>query len=385
MNRSQMGPLGILGGGQLGRMTAQAAASLGVDVVIGDAASRSPAARVASAEVLFPNGWNDIECLEDLARQVSTVTVENEFVDAAALETLERLGTRVLPSSATIGWVQDKLVQKQVLSQANLPVPPFIPVSRREEIDAFGAAHGWPIMLKARRGGYDGYGNALARSSQSSGATLLKLGWPSREVYAEALVPFDRELAVIVVRSEDGTSLTYPVSETHQHPEQHVCETVLVPARVPASVAAAATSMAERAVSTVGGVGAFGVELFLEKDGQLCINELAPRPHNSGHYTMEACMTSQFENHVRAVLGLPLGVTSLRADCVVMANVLGRGVALPGREEIAASLSEPGVFLHLYGKRESRQGRKMGHVTAFGMTLEDALERAVRAAGRVST
>ncbi len=379
-SRRTGGPLGILGGGQLGRMTIQAAADLGLDVVVAERAADSPAARLTSASVVFEGGWGDERALQELARRAPVVTLENEFVDARLLERLQELGSRVLPTPASVATVQDKLLQKQALARAGLAVPPFAAVERPEDVVDLGRQFGWPLMLKARRDGYDGYGNALVRNAEEAQPAGERLGWPARQLYAEAFVPFERELSVVVVRGQDGQSVTYPVVESQQDPERHVCRVVLAPAALRAGVGERAAELARRAVAAVGGVGTFGIELFLLPDGGLSINEMAPRPHNSGHYTIEACATSQFANHVRAVLGLPLGEPTMRAPAAAMVNLLGGANAGVTSHGLEAALLVPWTYVHLYGKRESRPGRKMGHVTALGATLDEALERASRAA-----
>jgi 5-(carboxyamino)imidazole ribonucleotide synthase len=379
-HESLIAPLGILGGGQLGRMTLQAASVLGIDVVIGEHLPGTPAGRLAQREVIFNGGWDDPVAIAELARLTPVITLESEFVDAAVLEQLEAQGATVLPTPQSVRIVQDKLLQKQALAQAGLPVAAFERVDALADAEAAAARHGWPVVLKARRNGYDGYGNALVRDAASLAAACAALGWPERELLVEQFVPFERELAVIVVRERGGGTIAYPVVETQQDPERHICRTVLAPAPVEREVAERAAAVAAEAVRAVGGVGTFGVELFALPDGSVLVNELAPRPHNSGHYTIEGCVTSQFANHVRAVLGLPLGDPSLRAPAVVMVNLLGTAGSLPGLEEIAEALRVPGVALHLYGKSENRVGRKMGHVTAYGATLDDALHRANLAA-----
>ncbi len=374
------GPLGILGGGQLGRMTVQAAADLGLETVIAERFADSPAARLTAQSVVFPYGWDDAEPLDELARRAPLITLENEFVDAQVLRKLEARGSRVVPTPASVATVQDKLVQKQALAAADLPVPPFRPVETPADVAAVGTELGWPLVLKARRDGYDGYGNALVESPDAAAAACVALGWPRRALYAEALVGFARELAVVVVRGQDGCTASYPVVESQQDPERHICRVVLAPAPIAREEAERATSLACLAVEAVSGVGAFGVELFLLPDGSVSVNELAPRPHNSGHYTIEACVTSQFANHVRAVLGLPLGDPAMRVPAAAMVNLLGTGASALGPDALASALAVPGVFVHLYGKRESRPGRKMGHVTALGADQADALERASRTA-----
>jgi 5-(carboxyamino)imidazole ribonucleotide synthase len=267
------------------------------------------------------------------------------------------------------------------LLRAELPVAAFAPVEGPAELKRIGAELGWPLMLKARRDGYDGYGNVLVRNPEEAEAACDKLGWPKRTLFAEAFVSFQRELAVIVVRGIDGGTVVYPTVETRQDPTLHICRVVIAPADVEASVAHQAAEIARGAVQAVDGVGTFGVELFLLGSGQVLINELAPRPHNSGHYSIEASATSQFSNHVRAVLGLSLGSAVMRAPFAVMVNVLGSGDSIAA--DLAAALSVPDVHVHLYGKAENRRGRKLGHVTALGSQADEALARAQLAVDRL--
>jgi 5-(carboxyamino)imidazole ribonucleotide synthase len=318
-----------------------------------------------------------------MASLARVVTLENEFVDWRVLQMLEQRGVRVLPSPACVRLVQDKLLQKQALARAGLAVPPFRQVADPDAVVAAGAELGWPVMLKARRDGYDGRGNVLVSSAEEADAACQRLGWPERELFAEAFLDFERELACLVVRGLDGCIAEYPVVETRQDPRLHICREVLAPACVPAVVASQAASIARGAVQAVGGVGAFGVELFLLRGGQVCINELAPRPHNSAHYTIEACWSSQFDNHVRAVLGLPLGDAALRAPAAAMVNLLGSGASPVDDGSVQAALAEPHAYVHLYGKAENRPGRKMGHVTAVGNSPEEAIGRARTVAQRI--
>jgi 5-(carboxyamino)imidazole ribonucleotide synthase len=380
-----MGPLGILGGGQLGRMTLQAASRLGIDVVIAERSPDSPAARMTSSSLVFPNGWNDPAQLDALARLAAVVTLENEFVDWHVLDALQQRGVAVLPSPACVGVVQDKLLQKQALARAELPVPIFAEVKDPAHLGDVGRELGWPLMLKARRDGYDGRGNIVVHSADQADTACRHLGWPERTLFAEALLDFERELAVIVVRGRRGAIAQYPAVETRQDPALHICREVIAPAELPVDIAERAAAIARSAIEAVDGVGAFGVELFLLRDGEVCVNELAPRPHNSGHYSIEACWSSQFDNHVRAVLGLPLGDASLVAPAAVMVNLLGsRSAPLDDADLSAALDTDPHAFVHLYGKAENRPGRKMGHITALGDTREEALERARAVAARLA-
>jgi 5-(carboxyamino)imidazole ribonucleotide synthase len=380
----RVGPLGILGGGQLGRMTLQAASVLGVDVVIGERFADSPAARLTSSSIVFDGGWSDPQALDRLARLARVVTLENEFVDWRVLQSLEDRGVSVRPSPGCVRIVQDKLLQKQALARAELPVPLFAQVADPDGVVRAGENElGWPLMLKARRDGYDGRGNVVVRTPEDASSACRRLGWPERELFAEAFVGFERELACLVVRGLDGAIAEYAVVETRQDARLHICREVLAPADVPEQVAIEAAGVARGAVQAVGGVGAFGVELFRLENGQVLINELAPRPHNSAHYTIEACWTSQFANHARAVLGLPLGRSDMRSPAAAMVNLLGSKARALDEQSLERALSEPHAYVHLYGKAENRAGRKMGHVTAIADSQVEALGRARTVAQRI--
>ena len=368
--------LGIIGGGQLAKITAAAALQLGCEVVILDRVAGSPAAHLSPRSQV--GNWNDPAVLARLAAEVDVVTLENEFVDASALRSLEFAGHLVYPSAECIECTQDKLVQKQTLERAVLPVAEFCAVASRSEVLIAGARLGWPLVLKTRRDGYDGKGNFTLRQPADVDVAWDRLGGGTNALFVEAFCHFAKELAVIVTRGRDGADAVYPVVQTIQR--NHVCESVLVPAELPAAVAIRVRKLARRAVAAVGGVGSFGVELFLRSDDEILINELAPRVHNSGHYTIEACECSQFENHVRAVLGWPLGSTRLMAPAAAMVNVLGMNDA-PGRARgLDKALGVPGAYVHIYGKTVSSKGRKMGHITALGPNVREAWFSAERAA-----
>ena len=368
--------VGILGGGQLARMTGEAAARLGVEVAILEREAGSPAARIAAREVV--GGWTNRARLAELAEGTLAVTLENEFVDAPALVWLREQGAAVFPTAATLATVQDKLAQKQFMRAAGVPVPEFAEVGALEDITRAGEEWGWPVVLKARRNGYDGYGNATLRGPEDVAPACERLGYPERGLLVEAWVPFVRELAVMVTRGRGNSCAVYPVVETIQR--NHICHVVRAPASIAETVAEQAATTARLAVEAIAGIGVFGVELFETADGRVLYNEIAPRPHNSGHYSIEGCVTSQFENHLRAVLGLPLGCTELAAPAAVMVNLLGTRDGPARAEGLAEALAIPGAHMHIYGKTTSRVGRKMGHVTALGATLEQAEQRARAAA-----
>lgn len=368
--------LGLVGGGQLAKMTAQAVAQLGGRVAILERHEHSPASGLADHTLI--GDWNSPDDLLRLARLSDVLTLENEFVDAEALAVVERHGHPLHPGSGTVKIVQDKLWQKQALASEAIPLPRFADTPTRDDALRFAAAAGWPLVLKKRRNGYDGKGNATVRSPAELEAAWFALDGDRHALMAEAWFPFERELAVMITRSPSGASVVYPVVETHQ--SHHICHVVRAPAPIPEALAGQAAEVARRAVAAVGGIGTFGVEMFLDAAGSIAVNELAPRVHNSGHYTIEACACSQFENHVRAVLGWPLGSPRMRAPAAVMVNLLGASPGPGWPHGLDTALAVPGVAVHLYGKSSSANGRKMGHVTALADSLEEAHQLASQAA-----
>jgi 5-(carboxyamino)imidazole ribonucleotide synthase len=349
--------LGVVGGGQLGRMLAEAAAPLGVDCVVLDPTPDPPAAPVARDAVVAD--FDDADAVAGLADRVDVLTYEIELADPGALSDVD---VPVHPAPATLSLIEDKLDQKRALADAGVPVPPFRAVADAADIRAAGADLGYPLMVKARRGGYDGRGNCPATGPDDAADALDAVG--GGPAMAEAFVDFERELSVMGVEG-DGERATFAVAE-NVHREEILRESV-VPARAPAAVRDRADAVAREVLSLLDGRGVFGVELFETAGGEILVNEIAPRPHNSGHWTIEGAATSQFEQHVRAVLGWPLGSTRTRGP-TAMANVLGdvdapRAARLGGVETV---LAEPDAHLHWYGKREVRPLRKMGHLTVAG-------------------
>ncbi|KAJ7213242.1 phosphoribosylaminoimidazole carboxylase [Mycena rebaudengoi] len=355
--------VGILGGGQLGRMLAAAASLLNIKIVILDVGEHAPA-----KQVLFPTSlslthidgsFTDPARIRELATKVDVLTVEIEHVDADALA---ELNCEIHPSPGTIKLIQDKLKQKQHLATRGCPVSDFIEVaSTIESIHSAAKTLGLPLMLKSRTLAYDGRGNFVVKELSQAAQALAALG--DRPLYAEKWVPFSREIAVMVVRSTSGEVRAYPVVETVH--KENVCHLVFAPLRTrDAALSSRAQVTAEDAVRTFEGAGVFGVEMFLMNDGGLYINEIAPRPHNSGHYTIEACETSQYENHLRAILSLPLGSTALKVPSAAMLNIIGLSSSMAEIQTlVGVALAVPGTSVHLYGKSECRKGRKMGHIT----------------------
>ncbi|WFC99237.1 phosphoribosylaminoimidazole carboxylase [Malassezia yamatoensis] len=371
--------VGVLGGGQLGRMFAEAAARLNIQVRFLDVGDNAPAKQITNvpASIKGPQhvdgAFSDASKIVELAKQVDVLTVEIEHVDADQLQNVldEKLVKAVHPSPSTIKLIQDKYQQKLHLQQRNLPVVDFVAVEDGN-VDAVIQRFGLPLMLKSRTEAYDGKGNYVLRSRDDIPAALEELGGGKRELYAEKWAPFAKEVAVMVVRSVQGEVRAYTAVETVH--EDSICHRVYAPLRdsIP-GLDQQARKVAENAVETFSGAGIFGVELFLMEDGKLLINEIAPRPHNSGHFTQEASDTTQFENHLRAVVGLPLGSTALKVPAAAMLNILGLADLDKDPDAITKtfavakrSLSVPGTSVHLYGKSGCRVGRKMGHINIVG-------------------
>lgn len=374
--------IAILGGGQLARMSAYAAYRLGFEVgIVARPTDDSPALKLATQG--FVGDWGDRALLKEVAEFSHVITLENEFIEPEVLSYLETFPhAAIAPSAKTIGLIQDKFTQKTILKNAGLPVPRFQTVESPEAVCDAGRTLGFPMVLKCRTNGYDGYGNELIRSDVDAAPAFQKLTKRGSSLMVEEFVPFTKELAIMAVRNARGETATYPVVETIQH--AHICHSVLAPADISEKSRARATEIAHEVLKAVDGVGIYGIEMFLLTDGDVLINEIAPRPHNSGHYTIEACETSQFENHIRAVLNLPLGSTAMRAPAAVMVNILGSFDAVAKAHGLENALAVPNTTVHLYGKEKSRPGRKMGHVTALGTSLTETRERAMQAARAVA-
>jgi 5-(carboxyamino)imidazole ribonucleotide synthase len=370
--RTGLPVVGMVGGGQLARMTHQAAISLGQSLRV---LSESPddSAALVAAEVRI-GSHTDLPALRDFAKGVEALTFDHEHVPTAHIEALEAEGVKVYPGSKALVFAQDKGLMREKLASLEVPVPRWRRVTTADEIVEF-AAGSWPVVAKATRGGYDGKGVWMLASPEEAEA-LVRTGTP---LIVEERVKLKRELAALVARSPFGQVAAYPVVETVQ--QDGICVEVLAPA--PGLDEALAIDVQQLAIdlaNTLGVVGLLAVELFETADG-VVVNELAMRPHNSGHWTIEGARTSQFEQHLRAVLDYPMGSTSLTAPAVVMANVLGGepgGISLDERLHHLFA-TDPGARVHLYGK-QVRPGRKIGHVTVLGDDMTSVRARAARAA-----
>ena len=380
--RPQVQRVGVIGGGQLAWMMSAGAKALGLELWVQTPSEEDPAVAIAHQTILGPVA--DATTTAELATHCDVITFENEFIDLPELRKLENNGTTFYPQLDCLAPLLDKYDQRQYCEQINLPSPPFATLhsesdlpSLREKVNAIGL----PLALKTRRHGYDGQGTFILDTVEAVESTWKKLGY--QPVLLEAFVDFDKELAVMVARSQAGDVVVYPVVETEQI--EQVCRRVVAPARVSVAVAEEVSAIARQLVNSLGVVGIFGIELFLTAEGKVLINEIAPRTHNSGHYTLDACETSQFEQQLRAVSGQPLGATDMTTPSAVMVNLLGTENTPAGktseyrakRDKIAAL---PNAHLYWYGKAQSRIGRKLAHVTVLtdGLNEDTAIAEIIQ-------
>ncbi|KAJ6883820.1 phosphoribosylaminoimidazole carboxylase [Populus alba x Populus x berolinensis] len=361
--------VGVLGGGQLSRMLCQAASEMAIKVMVLDPLVNCPASSIAYDHMV--GSFNDSATVQEFAKRCAVLTVDIEHVDVATMEKLEQQGVDCQPKASTIRIIQDKYLQKVHFSRQGIPLPDFMQIDDLEGAKWAGDLFGYPLMLKSRRLAYDGRGNAVAKNEVELTSAVNALGGFAHDLYVEKWTPFVKELAVIVGRGRDNSISCYPVVETIH--KENICHIVKAPAHVPWKIRKLAIDVAHKAVSSLEGAGVFAVELFLTKDGQILLNEVAPRPHNSGHHTIESCYTSQFEQHLRAVLGLPLGDPSMKTPAAIMYNLLGEDEGEPGfqlaHQLIGRALNMQGAAVHWYDKPEMRKQRKMGHITIVGSSV----------------
>jgi 5-(carboxyamino)imidazole ribonucleotide synthase len=374
------GLLAILGGGQLGRMTAMAARTMGYHVRVMDPEPACPASFVADETIV--GRWDDADAARRLATGADVVTLEIEQIGIDALAQVAHLAP-LRPGVEPVRVIQDKTLQKNWLADAGFPVGPFRVL--RSEADASGAvdALGPRIFLKIGRGGYDGRGQARIGFNDPATDQALADAWQSlgaRPAVAEQALDLDFEISVMAARNPSGDVRSFPAARNH-HENQILAWSVL-PAGIPPELESRAEALASAIIARLGIEGLLCVEMFVTRQGELLVNELAPRPHNSYHQTERGCVTSQFEQAVRAVCNLPLGDTALLSPAAIV-NLLGE-VWLNGAPDFAAALAVPGVRLHLYEKHKPRAGRKMGHLSAVGSTAEEALARVLEAKARLS-
>ena len=376
--------VGVIGGGQLAWMMLDAAKGLGLELMLQTPLATDPAIHNSLQAgqnksvnaVLAPIA--DAEATARLAEQCEVITFENEFVDLEALSLLERKGTEFRPRLSVLASLLDKYEQRQFLQSLNLPVPPFATITAQDSPADLGLE--FPVVIKSRRHGYDGQGTFIIKT-----AAELEQFWQRFETahdnqfMAEAFVPFERELAIMAARSTKGEIALYPVTETYQ--QQQVCRWAIAPAQISSDLREQVNTVARTLLEAMNTAGIFGIELFLTTDGRILVNEIAPRTHNSGHLTIDACQTSQFEQHLRAVCGMPLGDPSLKSAGAVMVNLLGFETSYsiyPQRRERLEAI--PNAKLYWYSK-DAKPGRKLGHVTVLLDSAE--LEAAVAMAQEI--
>ncbi|MCK8816663.1 5-(carboxyamino)imidazole ribonucleotide synthase [Natroniella sulfidigena] len=367
--------VGIIGGGQLGKMMILEAKKMDFEVIILDPSSDCPASSIADQQIVAQ--FDDQQAIKQLADQSDVVTYEFEHINVEILKRLEKQGYQTYPTPTSLEVIQDKYQQKKKLFTADLPVPEFKKVSTVKEIKEVADQFGYPVMLKSCTGGYDGKGNALINEEAEVESAYQELGEGQQPLMAEQFIPFTKEISVIICRDTAGKRVVYPIAE-NEHQNSILIETK-VPAQITEEVKKEAIELARQVIDVFAGVGIFCIEMFTTENGEVLINEIAPRPHNSGHYSIEGGITSQFEQHIRAITGLPLGPTTLLRP-IVMRNLLG------GKQEgqavvdgIEDALQVPETKVHIYGKQESYYERKMGHLTVMADDVEQAAERASKA------
>ncbi|MBI1863321.1 5-(carboxyamino)imidazole ribonucleotide synthase [Candidatus Microgenomates bacterium] len=384
--------IGIIGGGQLGRMLGIAAKQMGFHVTVTDPTPKSPASHVVDEQII--GGYSDAEATKKLAQVSDFLTVEIEHIDTSTLQSLADRGVRVNPAPKTVEMIKNKYEQKQFLKKHKIPTADYRAIDTSEDILKAGKDWGFPLVLKAKRDAFDGRGNAtiktkldipraftsLSSRTKSPSSLAVSTRHPelvSGSLYIERFVPFIRELAVIAARDTRGNIVYYPVVETiHQN---NICHIVKAPAEISPALQKKSIALATQVMKRLEGAGVFAIEMFLTQDKQILVNEIAPRVHNSGHFTIEGSVTSQFEQHIRAITGLPLGKTDMRVKAAVMINILGDRKGAVDVRKLEKALELPDVHVHIYGKSETKPERKMGHITATGKTMKDAYNKAVKA------
>ncbi|MCA9363700.1 5-(carboxyamino)imidazole ribonucleotide synthase [Candidatus Kaiserbacteria bacterium] len=370
-----MKTVGIVGGGQLGRMMAMEAKDLDVEIFVLDPTPNCPASEFATQ---VEGDFSDKNTVLEFGKDKDVLTFEIESANADALIELEERGIEIHPSPKTLSIIKDKFKQKEFLTEHGIPVGSYAKVESSEDVKDFAKKHDYPVVLKSRRGAYDGCGNRTVENEEQIESAMSELG---EGLYIEAWVPFSKELAVVVARGQDGTVYPYPVVETIH--TDHICDLVASPADVDEKVAEKASALSAKIMEVFHGAGVFGIEMFLTKEGEVLINEIAPRVHNSGHLTLGGANISQFKQHVLAVLGESLVEPLLKGKAVIMKNILGtrNAPAKPTGIEGAEAL---GALVEIYGKHDTKVKRKMGHVTVVGESPEEVKQIILKAHSLIS-
>jgi len=378
--------IGIVGGGQLARMMIPPAHQLGFTVTVLDPTPHSPAGQVADRQIVAD--LDDPKGMEELAQHSDFLTLEWELANPELLEKIAKNGIPVNPSAQTLKIIKDKYQQKVFLKKAGIPVADFMEIkgdsiaSLQNDIEKAAKKFGYPLLLKAKVGAYDGRGNYVIKTASNAAAVKrnIKKGLKKlqgKELYVEKFIPFEKELAIMVARSTKGEIVTFPVVETIH--KNNILYMTIAPAQIDKKLIKKAEALARKTMEHLKGAGVFGIEMFLGKNGKILVNEIAPRVHNSGHYSIEACTTSQFAQHIHAITGLPLKKTNMKTPVAVMVNILGQREGKAEIKGLDKVEKMKGVFVHIYGKAQTKHQRKMGHVTVVGKSLKDCLVNARKA------
>lgn len=370
--------LGIIGDGQLARMMIPPANELGFRITVVGPTVNSPAKQAGAEQIVA--SFTDEAATKKLSLKSDFLTVETEHVNTSVLEDLRKGGVKINPSPETVAMIQDKLTQKEFLRSNGIPIAEFRAIRDRQDILDVAGEFTYPFLLKSRFGGYDGRGNAVVTDVNDIEFAMHR--FENQPLYAERFVSFKKELAVMAARSMSGDIAMYPVVETVQN--YNICHTVVAPASIDPKTRQQVEELGFATIKCLKGAGVFGIEMFLTKNGTVLVNEVAPRVHNSGHYTIEACFTSQFEQHVRAVTSLPLGDPSMTVSVAVMMNILGNREGKADVQGLSKALTIPKSAVHIYGKEQTKLARKMGHITVVADTLEEALKNAKLARSLIS-
>lgn len=368
--------IGIIGGGQLGKMMISEAKKMGFYVTVLDPTPKCPCHSMCDEHIVAD--FDDREAIRLLSSKSDVVTYEFEHIDYKELTLLENEGKKIYPTAKSLKIIQNKLTQKNTLSEGNIPVADYMETKTEADIYKAGEIFGYPFILKTCTGGYDGKGNAFVKDKNSVNDAFVALGEGKIPLMAEKMVDFKMEISVLACRGTNKDTKVYPVGD-NRHIDNILHQTV-VPAEISENASKKAMELAKKVMEVFDGIGMFCVEMFVTENEDVLVNEVAPRPHNSGHYSIEGCVTSQFENHIRAITGLPLGSTRLIMPTVMM-NLLGeenkKGKAVVfGADE---ALKIEGVKLHIYGKEMSSPKRKMGHLTVCADDVKTAVQKAEKA------
>lgn len=369
--------IGIIGGGQLGKMLAVEAKRMGYNIIVLDPKVNSPAGQVADEQII--GSFSDINALRELAEKTDVITYEFEHIDVQLLSQIEREGYKIYPSSNTLKMIQNKYKQKSILRESGIKVPEFYSINSLEELTTKFFELGQRIILKTCKGGYDGKGNIVIKDLNKLEEAYKEFS--GCELMVEELIDFTKEVSIIAAKNHEGIKI-YPIAENNH--KDSILINSIIPAEISKETEERIIQMAEKVIETIDDFGVFCIEFFVDSNLNILVNEIAPRPHNSGHYSIEGCVTSQYEQLIRIITGMPLGSTKLKLPCV-MYNILGNSevngkYCINGVESI---LEVEDCYFHLYGKLESNYLKKIGHITALADSVKKANEKAKKVMDRI--